>query len=420
MDNRLQALSALYAQPGQRDRIQLRMERAVEQRVPKGLQAPIIRMATAAITWQSMQPSFRDRAPRRRNTFFGFIRRLMTLVGVTGAGVAVTAALPWYAAIAAAVPFILLQVGLLRHFAIGEGHMAAHGTAVTEKMIPAFLWRGRSDRVEQANAFVGRWATAAGLLTPHEIYRAKHFQHHELESFSITTDPDVADLKDKVGLIPGAPAPRQEHSYWLHLTSHWVHVRWFIERLIQNVFKADRAHRTAAFTVLTVLGAVLAISPLHTVMLMIVFPWVFGVQIAAQLQLPSLHVWMTSHEHMKDVEDSATRMQGRFPLTPPPESRFSIGNSEWHKWLAEVVFFDLPMRLAVLNTQLANHDAHHLGWYQDMKDEEWDDLPAIREIMKRELGDRYGIAQRELWGARTIVKAGLTAMALSVTDDSES
>lgn len=433
-------LLSTYVAPGQRERLQQRMEQALKRRLPEALQAPAIRMATAAMTWLSMQPSSRDMHRRNRSTFNRFIVRLGTLAAVTATSLATTTLLPWYAAIFAAIPFALVQVGIIRHFAIGEGHMAAHDHVLTNDMVPKTLWSdvtNPDERKQLANDFVGRWATAAGLITPHPNYKKDHDKHHDLASFANDHDPDVPVLVKRMGFVPGADAETQRRRYRQYLWSIVNHASWFAERLRINLGKAQpdpeltaeeaeenhrylalmRKHRVAAAAVTLVLLMPVLFVPLYAWLLAIVLPWSVGVQLSAQLQLPTLHLWMVTNDPAETAEMTANRMQGRFPLTPPPEERFSVTSAAWIKWAAEVMLFDLPFRVAVLNSQLANHDAHHLGWFTEPRDEEWDEQWHDLEVIRAELianGDRFGMGTRELWGTRTILKSGAEAMAKSV------
>lgn len=74
----------------------------------------------------------------------------------------------------------------------------------------------------------------------------------------------------------------------------------------------------------------------------------------------------------------------------------------WSNWFIQMLFIELPVRIAVIPNTLAAHDAHHLcGWNSyDMSD--WVNSHIHRERMIQQ-NDQFNMEDREHYGISSAI-----------------
>jgi hypothetical protein len=122
--------------------------------------------------------------------------------------------------------------------------------------------------------------------------------------------------------------------------------------------------------------------------------------VSALLQFLTEHRWLVTNDGPREKNDYAARCVGRFALIPPPV--FGLTSlpaiSAWTWWTLRMVA-ELLVRVGVWVGDLPAHDHHHLAGHVGHDVHDWDE--AIFERQRAiDVGDKYGIATREVYGIK--------------------
>lgn len=313
-----------------------------------------------------------------------------------------------YLGLFAAVLFCLIQIGRLRHLQVSIGHEASHGT-----FFPKYLrhrWKGATGW-RNPNEWVLGLATLIPLVQNGGDYRQDHSNHHSNREFTTLGDADAA-LLYKLGFKPGMSVSELKRVLWQNIFSPYTHA-WFIaERLKSNLIRSQGVRKYVAwiwFLSLLGLGFVL---PVESWLMAVFVPLFPGYTISSLLQLVSEHSWFNSKGPILSKTEYADRCWGRFSGVPLPAAELKpmVAIISWTKWLAEMIFLEIPARIAVMPNDLAAHDHHHLAGKMGQKIDDWSNITYAREKVIQELGDPLDQADRELWGIVSAINHGLQAI----------
>lgn len=287
----------------------------------------------------------------------------------------------------------LFSVGVLRDFQLTIGHEASHNSFFTKSKK---LQLGKKSKV--INDFILEFATTISVSANGTEYREEHKKHHNKSIFMTRDDPDA-----KLLLELGFSEEMTVKQLWAHLLktafSPTYHYKYLLARIRSNTVTAKGWRRVAGVSwIATLLGLAFVIP---------VSSWFFGIflvwgplwQIAALLQFCSEHPWLTHDGSVNSKQEYADGCHARFSWTPIPSIKLRGWQKlkAWTKWIAQMAFIELPVRIAVIPAPLAGHDSHHLaGFYRyDLSD--WPNTIYHREKMIQQ-GDKFNLASREHYG----------------------
>lgn len=323
------------------------------------------------LTWLSGRP-LRDAVPRFRWTpWMRFAEAvLVTAMGVTVGAIALTKAV--------LVPLLpiswVMVTGGMRTLHLGITHHASHDN---------FAKRPRANRI------VGELITAAILQLTFAQYRESHLRHHssKLGSFE---DDDVGHLAE-LGLHPGVSQDELwRRLRWRALFSPRYHARQMKRRLRWNFLMAPPGRRVVAGGAQL---AILGVAAWTNAWLVWAVVWVpclcVFLQASTFLQTVCEHVWYLPKGRGRGGLNQLTR--GRFLGEPVPALEQPLGKRmrAWAGWWLRVAFAYLPARMAVLISDLPQHDLHHRDPRSD-----WCNAAYTREAARATDVETY----QESWG----------------------
>ncbi|GIQ75955.1 fatty acid desaturase [Bradyrhizobium sp. RD5-C2] len=294
---------------------------ALAARLPKLVQ-PAVTFLTGEPT-NSEVPLFRhNSASRIASASFTLILGVSLSVGWTWGG----------AAFLAVVPIgLLLTTGAMRTLYVGIAHHASHGTVLD---------------TPRANAILGDVISMLLVTLAHDRYQVEHARdHHSPRKLSTQDDPDLRFLIDVCGFDPS----RSRAWNWTQLARILTSPRWyatyFLARIRGSITSPTRAV-AVTFIQATVFAGLTAATKQPLAWFVGWFiPLVVGFAASAVLQFLSEHRWLAG----KPVTIA------RFLGDAPPNH--AVG---WVKWLGRAVTVHLAARVAVLVSDLSQHDLHHV------------------------------------------------------------
>ncbi|MEI6428054.1 MAG: hypothetical protein WCO45_06635 [Pseudanabaena sp. ELA607] len=263
---------------------------------------------------------------------------LVSAITQLGFGVA-TSALLWHKFpqlfILLVFPY-LVTVGAARDLLPSIAHMCMHFRFTNSK---------------EKDLLIADFITTFLVLQDADGYFVDHVKrHHNPNTFTTLEDPDEALLYN-LGFCPGLP----KEIYWQKLyqtmispSFHWLFLKG---RFLSNFVTASLHRRFMSWTWLTViLTVVITTNSFSTFLVAWVIPLTFFYHNAALLQFCSEHLWYGT---------SGSRSLGRFCGEAPPDTSFSEEPVAWLIWLLRMVFYHIPVRIAILPGTLPVHDYHH-------------------------------------------------------------
>jgi hypothetical protein len=182
---------------------------------------------------------------------------------------------------------------------------------------------------------------------------------------------------------------------------HW----FFLEsRLKANFVDAPLYRRLMSIVFSSIAIAIVTLTHSWTTFLVAwVFPLTFLYHISALCQICSEHLWGATGS----IE---SKSHGRFCGEVPP-----VGGSfkAWIGWTLRMLFYHLPVRIAVLSDpEICPHDHHH---QYPKDDQDW-----ANTIYNRQQEVDTGAEYREYWGLHNAIKAVFQNLAQqSPLDDAE-
>jgi len=174
----------------------------------------------------------------------------------------------------------------------------------------------------------------------------------------------------------------------ISLQYHWGFLK---ARLKANLIDPPLSRRwmSAIFILLTIV-LVTATNTWTTFMVAWVFPLTILYHISALCQFSSEHIWGSSSG------DNSTKSHARFCCEDPP---LNDDWKEWTYWWLKIFFYYLPVRVAILPSEMIAHDIHHSHPKEDKED--W----ANPIYNRQRLVDRGVVKSVEYWGLHNAIDA---------------
>lgn len=268
---------------------------------------------------------------------------------------------------------VLLTTGRLRKFQVTHGHHLSHISIGNRSWLDSFLLE-LSCLIPWSQNYLE--------------YKRDHNIHHTKASFTGADDPDAALLL-KLNFRPGMSKEKLwRHLFWTFLdpSFHWILIRG---RFVSNLTNLS----LAKIFYLGIHGALIYQLGWSIYSLTILVPWFPIYHISALLQFLSEHQWLITPKPPKLDEEYKKRCWGRFLGEAPPENK-SMGNLS--KWYVKFFLYHLPIRTAVLVSDLPCHDWHHLV---KNSPDQWVDASQLRTeyIIKGEMPDQ------SFWGIDSVI-----------------
>lgn len=237
-----------------------------------------------------------------------------------------------------------------------------------------------------------------------EHYRTEHFLlHHRSDVFTTEADPAARFLLD-VGLKPGIEVPRLWMRLLLNLVSPAFHLKFLGDRVRSNLTTGGAKRRLAL--VLYVLCWLLAIEGGYITwnewLVGFAVPVLLLYQNSVLLEFISEHAWFGErNELFQPRHVHATHSWGRFCGRRVPEKQCSGLRHllSWAGWIAEHLFYHLPVRVLVLPGDLPQHDFHH----RNPGTNDWARATYAREEDSRVAEGSQWPHYQEFWGLHVAI-----------------
>jgi hypothetical protein len=287
------------------------------------------RLVQPAVTFLTGEPTDSEVPLFRHSSASRIAFALLTLI----VGVTLSISWSWGGAwlLALAPVGVLLTTGAMRTLYVGIAHHASHGTVLA---------------TQRANAILGDVISTLLVTLAHDRYRVEHARdHHSPRKLSTHDDPDLRFLIDVCGFDPS----RTRAWNWAQLARILTSPRWYATYFLARVRGSMTSPARAVAVTLTQAAVFVGLiwvtkQPLAWFVGWFI-PLVVGFAASAVLQFLSEHRWLAGKP--------ATI--ARFLGDPPPNHAMG-----WVKWIWRAVMMHLPARIAVLVSDLSQHDLHHL------------------------------------------------------------
>lgn len=256
-----------------------------------------------------------------------------------------------------AVYAALGTTGRLRRMSVGHVHEAGHG--VVTKHLRKTGWSKKAS--EHATRLIQDCASIFSVTRNGDDYARDHYKHHDEENLGTVRDPDGADLKAD-GFWTGRFKTRwgfYARLAWTLFNPAW-HAKKLGARLHTNLLRGSYPRRLAAAGRLVTLAGSAFVLPFPSWLMAIGLPWTVMYNMASLIQVLTKHTY--GHENgAPELRDQARRCHERiaYHLMPTGAKATPLG---WLKWAAQLMFIDVPTRLAVLDRSMIGHGWHHLAW----------------------------------------------------------
>lgn len=354
-----------------------------------------MRFAKAAqplITAISCKPTKDELSVEEADPVERVVHKVMQLTVSTVAVVAATASFSAWS-IPVAVVGMLFAVGALRDFQLSSGHEASHYGFFTntQKKKLGRKWR-------KLNEFFLELSTTLSLSANGNDYRGEHQPHHDKNVFMTPDDPD-AKLLLTLGFKPGMSVQQLWRHFFKTAFSPAYHGKYLWARFRSNVITSKGWRRVAGVAWIATLVGLAGVLPFWSWFFAVFMVWGPLWQISALMQFCSEHPWLSHDGAVETREAYAEGCHARFSWLPLPSKALKgMGKAKaWLKWSAQMLFVELPVRIAVVPNTLAAHDAHHLCVWCGYDLSDWGNSHIHRQIMI-ERGDPFDMASREHWG----------------------
>jgi hypothetical protein len=187
--------------------------------------------------------------------------------------------------------------------------------------------------------------------------------------------------------------------YWQHFRRvifswqfHWLFLK---ARIKANFVTSPLYRRLMAITfTLLLLTAVAITNSWLTFFVAWVFPLTILYHISTLFQLCSEHYWGATGSN-------ESKSHGRFCGEAPP---FGESYRAWLMWVLRMLFYHLPVRIAVLSDpEICPHDHHH---HYPKDDKNW-----VHAIYNRQIQVDAGGNYQEFWGIHNAMEAVFQSLA---------
>jgi fatty acid desaturase len=311
------------------------VSRSIQRTFPR----PVSILLEAAVTWVSGCPHHGQKPLLTRNKLAYVVEAFGGFVATVALGhLAVVAGL-WYL-----LPVLWLVLAGRTWALFNIFHHATHDT----------LFRSR--RVNRTLAF---WSSVISFSSSLDSYYKEHIRSHHTRAMCTYDDEEAVFLP--LGFVPGMPKRYYYRRLARLLGAPWTYLLYTRYRL-WDWQKDERWLRKAVVWAYAVALVVLALRfhLMESLLLAYVVPLFVVFNITGLLGTFSEHHWGT-------LLDAPARLrlvllqQSRFLLDPAPAPDLALGRriASWCRWWARMIFYHVPVRMAVLPGDSIHHDHHH-------------------------------------------------------------
>ena len=357
-----------------------------------------------ALTWLTAKPAPGEAVRERPGWHYVAVAAAQILIGVV-----LAACGGHYAAGGAALPaplFVLavaaVPVGLL---------LSTSGLGLVQVVVFHHCSHGTVFRAREWNVVAGRIVSALLLFKHFDVYKREHMLHHSANKL-LTDEDEFADFVfGTCGLVGGVSRRR----LWLrvvgNLVSPWFHARFTYRRARAAMRSGDPIHNWLAGSFwLFVAGAAVAGHAVGLVLLAWVLPVTILLQIATVFRILCEHSFPDEAIMVargKDLPHHAT--SGVFPGRRPPARSLPVAArlAAWTLWWAEMLSWQLFIRLFVMVGDAPCHDFHH----RRPASKRWTSYIQAREADLERVAAAQDTAYSECWGLMRAVDLTLTSLA---------
>ena len=245
-------------------------------------------------------------------------------------------------------PALLLVCCGLGVFQVVIFHHCSHGTV--------FATRER-------NRLAGRIVSALLLFKHFDLYQHEHMLHHSPRKLLTEEDEFAQFVFGMCGLEAGLPKRELWRRVLIALVSPAFHLRFLQRRIQASLWSHDRAHNwLGRLFWLGLLGGAAATGQLAAVALLWVLPVTVLLQIATVFRILCEHRFPEARLIAgRDKMFVTAATGGVFPgvMPPPADGPLAARLSGWINWWAEMLTWQLFVRLFVLVGDAPAHDYHH-------------------------------------------------------------
>ena len=358
---------------------------AMSERLPQALQP--------FLTWLTARPAAGEPIRERSPIYFVFVAVAQTLLGIFLCGLAM------HLTALAAVPLILLGWTIacagLGLFQVVVFHHCSHGTVFKDAAM---------------NVRVGRWISAVLMFKHFDTYKHEHMLHHNHKKLLTDEDEFAGFVFGVCELEAGLPVRELWRRVLVNCISPRFHLRFLRRRVVAAWVSPDRTHNMTGIGVWLVSAATCVATGQGVGFLL---GWVLPVTVL--LQIATVFRILCEHrfpdpemilDRGRDFASHATA--GVFPGSAPPDmtARSVRGLARWTAWWADMLTWQLFVRLFVLVGDAPCHDYHH----RKPASRRWTSYIQARQI-DLETGNAGRPAHyQESWGLMRAVDENLASL----------
>jgi fatty acid desaturase len=356
---------------------------AMAARLPKALQP--------FLTWLTARPAPGEEIAERPGTHF-----VWGALAWIAAGVALTL-LPFLLAETPAIAWALVPLGLLFTccglgiFQVVVFHHCSHGTVF---------------RTREANRLAGRLVSSFLLFKRFDDYQREHMIHHSHNKLLTEEDEFTDFVFGLCGLEPGVPKEELWRRVLVACVSPAFHWRFLTRRIQKSLFTGDAGHDWPGRVFW---ASAIALTLATDTFGLFLLAWVLPVTVL--LQIATIGRIIVEHSF---PEAEVIRARGRdlvreasvgvFPGAMPPLPH--AGALAWAGWWAEMLTWQLFVRLFVMVGDAPCHDYHH----RKPATRKWTSYIQARQH-DVEAGTGQTDSYHECWGLIRAVDRNLASLA---------
>lgn len=298
-------------------------------------------------TWLSMCPTPGQKPLIRVTPLMWVIGSIGGFIGFVGAAGALLDFSAWMTP--AAALFLLPATGCARIMFITVEHQVIHHELFIIERTGLRRW---------CNWRIGDVIGILLWLPEPDLYHETHTEsHHKNRDLATPHDKD-AESFFRLGFLPGLPKSELWKTLWLTLLNPWFYVSEAAKRIRLSLVQSSWRRIISSWLLLAGLISLLFAYDGWIFFLAVYLATVFvGFPAAGVLQTASRHLWGCYMQLLGTKTRTALVCQARFLLDPWPPS----GSSPWAyvRFVLRLVIYHLPVRIVVINGDVAMHDYHH-------------------------------------------------------------
>lgn len=214
-------------------------------------------------------------------------------------------------------------------------------------------------RNQRANRIATRLISLLTFSSSFEAYKEAHIKSHHTRDMCRLDDDEGVFMQ--LGFPPGRSRSEYWKQLWLSLVLPGSYLRYLRYRLWDWQKSESWSSRlmTWGFALSLIAGAWYA-SAMTSLLLAYVMPLFVVFNATGLLGTFSEHPWGCLRDH--DSKDRLVLLsQGRYLLDEAPDPELQAGRRcrRWVLWWARLLFYHLPVRVAILPGDSLHHDHHH-------------------------------------------------------------